>query len=293
MERGRCFPSVFGCFIAWSCWSSFSQYHHYLLKMKQMLLTLMASCPGRTSGPGQRGVERVPCPYYPLGAPHILGIARVAEVTNIHPSTDIHIYAWAYKCTYMCLHVSWILRMCVTRTWVHECDMCFQYTHRVYICIYMQSYASKCTCYNSHNSRYIYIYITSITPVCHGCFWTNLRMGSFSVFGAEDGLRAQRAKVGVHWRWWFQWWICVKHDFQGFTAKRSKNMKIVCWYNDITWMWSCLKVILFLPFIIYPPQFNEEVEWWFQSLLVLAFLRCPFRRAMIFSVQQPSRKCTT
>ena len=129
--------------------------------MKQILMTLMASCPfsvrwDQCWGLNEDGA-RVPCPY-PLGAPHILGIARVAEDTNIHPSTDIHIYACAYKCTYMCFQVSWILRMCLH---VHECMSVIWYvfsiTH-IDVYIYICSHMHQNVLVTNHTMIDIYIY---------------------------------------------------------------------------------------------------------------------------------------
>lgn len=162
MERGWCFPAVFGFFIAWSCWSSFCQYLTYWLNMKQILMTLMASCPfsvrwDQCWGHNEDGA-RVPCPY-PLGAPHILGIARVAEVTNIHPSTDIHIYACANKCTHVFAGV-------INTT--HVCYACMSawvwYTHR---CVYMYIYLYAVICVKMYLLQItqfpdIYIYISPV-----------------------------------------------------------------------------------------------------------------------------------
>lgn len=223
--------------------------------MKQILMTLMASCPfsvrwDQCWGLNEDGA-RVPCPY-PPGAPHILGIARVAEVTNIHPSTFIHIYACAYKCTHVFACVINTTHV-FTRAWVHECDMRFQLHTSMCIYVYICSHMHQNVLVTTHTIQiYIYIYITRITPVCHG--WIEPTFGWLycSVFGRKTGSGLNGRRWGFTEDGGFQWWICLKHDFQSF--KKQRDPKIWRYQLNISWMWSCLKVILFFTIYHLPPN---------------------------------------
>ena len=94
----------------------------------------------------------------------------------------------------------------------------------IYIYIYICSHMRQNVLVTIHTvSRYMYI--TSITPVCAmGESNKPLRMARSAFSGRKTGSGLNGRKVGVHWRWWFQWWICLKTWFFKVSQQRDPNI---------------------------------------------------------------------
>lgn len=126
----------------------------------------------------------------------------------------------------------------------------------IYVYLFICSHMRQNVLATNHTvSRYIYIYITSITP---GVPWVN-RTNPFGwlVQRFRGGRRAP-GSTGERWGFTedggFQWWICLEKDFQSFKVKRSKNMKISTKYKlNVIMLERCL---IFTIYHLPPPTPN-------------------------------------